>query len=53
MEHLGDEIGVNPTRVEELLTNPEDATDREQATAQAMAREEYLACLLIIKSDPQ
>ena len=52
-EHLGGEPGISKARVDTLLVDPELADDDERMEAKAKAREEYLAVLLLTKSDPK
>ena len=52
-EHLGGEPGISKARVDTLLVDPELADDDERTEAKTKAREEYLAVLLLTKSDPK
>ena len=52
-EHLGGEPGTSKARVDTLLMDPELADDDERMEAKTKAREEYLAVLLLTKSDPK
>ena len=52
-EYLGGELGPSQARVDALLADPDTATDEEKEAAKATAREEYLAVILLTKSDPK
>ena len=52
-EHLGGEPGISKARVDTLLVDPEIADDDERIEAKTKAREEYIAVLLLTKSDPK
>ena len=52
-EHLGGEPGTSKARVDTLLIDPELADEDDRIEAKAKAREEYLAVLLLTKSDPK
>ena len=52
-EHLGWEPGVSKVRIESLLIDPESADEDDVQEAKLKAREEYLAVLLLTKSDPK
>ena len=52
-EHLGGEPGTSKARIESLLIDPEFADDDDRLEAKSKAREEYLAVLLLTKSDPK
>ena len=57
VEHLGGQPGVTDARIQALMEEPDDADDAD-AVAQAReeaaisAREEYMAMMLLLKSDP-
>ena len=51
-EHLSGEPGTSQTHVDALLANPAIVTEAEKAAAKARAQEEYMAVLLLTKSDP-
>ena len=50
-EHLGGEPGTSKARVDSLLIDPDLADDDERQEANTKARDEYLAVLLLTKSD--
>ena len=52
-EHLGGEPGTSKARIDSLLIDPELAGDDDRLEAKTKAREEYLAVLLLTKSDPK
>ena len=52
-EHLGGEPGAESSRIEAQLDDPVTATDQERDEAKSKAREEYLATMLLMKSDPK
>ena len=52
-EHLGGEPGTSKARIESLLINAKFADDDDRMEAKSKAREEYLAVLLLTKSDPK
>ena len=52
-EHLGGEPGTSKARVDSLLIDPDLADEDERQEAKTKAREEYLAVLLLTKSDPK
>ena len=52
-EHLGGEPGTSKARVDTLLMDPELVDNDERMEAKTKAREEYLAVLLLTKSDPK
>ena len=52
-EHLGSEPGTSKARIDSLLIDPELAGDGDRLEAKTKAREEYLAVLLLAKSDPK
>ena len=52
-EHLGSEPGTSKARIDSLLIDPELADDDDRQDAKTKAREEYLAVLLLTKSDPK
>ena len=52
-EHLGGEPGTLKARVNSLLIDPDLADKDERQEAKIKAREEYLAVLLLTKSDPK
>ena len=53
VEHLGGTLGVDEGRVSEFLNDPDNANANEIVEATARARDDYLACLFITKSDPK
>ena len=53
VEYFGEEIGCNPTRIAHFLGDNANPTDDDRREAKRQAREEYIACLLITKSDPR
>ena len=52
-EHLGGEPGTSKARVDSLLMDPELVDNDDRLEAKTKAREEYLAVLLLTKSDPK
>ena len=52
-EHLGGEPGTSKARIDGLLIDPEFADEDDKQEAKSKAREEYLAVLLLTKSDPK
>ena len=52
-DHLGGEPGTTKSRVDSLLIDPDLADDNERQDAKIKARDEYLAVLLLTKSDPK
>ena len=52
-KHLGGEPGTSKARIDSLLIDPEFADDDDKLEAKSKAREEYLAVLLLTKSDPK
>ena len=50
-EHLGGEPGTSKARVDSILIDPDLADDDERQEAKTKARDEYLAVLLLTKSD--
>ena len=52
-EHLGGEPGCSDTRINARLIDPELANADEVREAKSEAREEYLAVMLLYKSDPK
>ena len=52
-EHQGGEPRISKARVDTLLVDPELADDDERTEAKTKAKEEYLAVLLLTKSDPK
>ena len=52
-EHLNGEPGTLKAIVDSLLIDPEHADDDDRHEAKTKAREEYLAVLLLTKSDPK
>ena len=52
-EHLGGEPGTSKARIDSLLIDPKLADDDDKLEAKSKAREEYLAVLLLTKSDPK
>ena len=52
-EHLGGEPGTSKARVDSLLIDPDLADDDERQQAKIKARDEYIAVLLLTKSDPK
>ena len=52
-KHLGGEPGTSKARIDSLLIDPELAGDDDRLEAKTKAREEYLAVLLLTKSDPK
>ena len=52
-EHLGGEPGTSKARVDSLLIDPDLADDDERQKAKIKARDEYIAVLLLTKSDPK
>ena len=52
-EHLGGEPGTSKARVDSLMIDPDLADEDERQEAKTKAREEYLAVLLLTKSDPK
>ena len=52
-EHLSGEPGILKARIDSLLIDPELADDDDRQDAKTKAREEYLAVLLLTKSDPK
>ena len=52
-EHLGGEPGTSKARVDTFLIDPDLADDDERQEAKTKARDQYLAVLLLTKSDPK
>ena len=52
-EHLGGEHGTLKARIDSLLIDPELVDNDDRQDAKTKAREEYLAVLLLTKSDPK
>ena len=52
-KHLGGEPGTSKARVDTLLIDPDLADDDERQEAKTKARDQYLAVLLLTKSDPK
>ena len=52
-EHLSGEPGISKARIDSLLIDPELADNDDRQDAKTKAREEYLAVLLLTKSDPK
>ena len=52
-EHLGGEPGTSKARVDSFLIDPDLADDDERQEAKVKARDEYIAVLLLTKSDPK
>ena len=52
-EHLSGEPGTSKARIDSLLIDLELADDDERQEAKTKVREEYLAVLLLTKSDPK
>ena len=50
-EHLGGEPGTSKARVDSLLIDPDLVDDDERQESKTKARDEYLAVLLLTKSD--